>query len=150
MDYTYIYTYNSTCNSTLFEISNEMEAQIERKCMYCDKPLLGRVDKMFCDSDCRAAYHYRLSREKEQTLFSKIDTQLKLNRNILKHYNQAGKSVVRKDVLMQKGFNPKYFTHYWKNKKGEVYLFCYEYGFLGITDNDKDKYLLVQWQTYME
>jgi len=32
-------------------------------------------------------------------------------------------------VLIDQGFNPKFFTHYWKNNKGDVYLFCYEYGF---------------------
>ena len=105
---------------------------------------------MFCGPDCRSAYHYRLSKGKEETLFTKIDNQLKLNRNILKHFNHAGKSIVRKEQLLQQGFSPKYFTHYWKNKKGEVYLFCYEYGFLAISDNGKEKYLLVQWQKYME
>ena len=127
-----------------------MNSQTERKCMYCQEPLQGRVDKMFCGPDCRSAYHYRLSKSKEETLFTKIDNHLKLNRNILKHFNHAGKSIVRKELLLQQGFCPKYFTHYWKNKKGEVYLFCYEYGFLAISDNGKEKYLLVQWQKYME
>jgi hypothetical protein len=48
------------------------------------------------------------------------------------------------------GFNPKYFTHYWKNKKGNVYLFCYEFGFLETQEQNKKKYVLVQWQDYME
>ena len=47
------------------------------------------------------------------------------------------------------GFNPKYFTHYWKNQKGDVYLFCYEFGFLKRTENGKAKYILVEWQKYM-
>jgi len=50
---------------------------------------------------------------------------------------------------MNAGFNPKYFTHYWKNSKGEVYLFCYEYGFLSKNNNGVEKYILVRHQAYM-
>jgi hypothetical protein len=79
-----------------------------------------------------------------------VDKQLKTNRKILKRYNQSGFTTLRKDVLMQEGFNPKFFTHYWKNKKGQVYLFCYDYGFLDLKDSGKAKYLIVEWQKYME
>jgi hypothetical protein len=82
-------------------------------------------------------------------LYNQIDNQLKQNRRILKNYNKAGKAVIRKDELIKEGFNPKYFTHYWKNKKGDVYLFCYEFGFLERKENGKSKYVLVQWQPYM-
>jgi len=75
---------------------------------------------------------------------------LKLNRKILKSFNKAGKSTVRKEKMMEEGFDPKYFTHYWKNQKGQVYLFCYEYGFLNLVENNQSKYLLVRWQAYME
>jgi hypothetical protein len=87
--------------------------------------------------------------DNQDSLYRQIDKQLKTNRRILKEYNKAGKATVRKTVLLNVGFDPKYFTHYWKNKKGDVYLFCYEYGFLKKTENGKDKYVLVQWQDYM-
>ncbi len=67
----------------------------------------------------------------------------------MKDFNKAGKATVRKEVLIGEGFNPKFFTHYWKNNKGDVYLFCYEYGFMKKTENNKEKYVLVQWQNYM-
>jgi hypothetical protein len=82
-------------------------------------------------------------------LYGVIDKQLKLNRRLLNHYNKAGKAVIRKTELLKAGFNPKYFTHYWKNQKGDVYLFCYEYGFLEKKEGEKVKYVLVQWQEYM-
>tara|TARA_R110001583_G_scaffold60229_1_gene179057 strand:- start:251 stop:511 length:261 start_codon:yes stop_codon:yes gene_type:complete len=82
--------------------------------------------------------------------YDKVDNQLKLNRKILKIYNRAGKAVVRSKILLDLGFDPKFFTHYWKNSKGEVYLFVYEYGFLGKRENGKEKYILVTWQDYME
>ena len=82
-------------------------------------------------------------------MFESIDKQLKTNRRLLKLFNKAGKAVVRKSELVDEGFNPKYFTHFWKNTKGEVYLFCYEYGFLAKEENCKAKYVLVKWQAYM-
>ncbi|TLP71173.1 hypothetical protein ES765_19935 [Maribacter sp. ACAM166] len=53
-------------------------------------------------------------------------------------------------VLLELGFDPKFFTLYWKNQKGEVYLFIYKYGFLKKPENGKDKYVLVTWQDYMD
>ncbi|WP_369412192.1 hypothetical protein [Hanstruepera marina] len=73
-----------------------------------------------------------------------------MNRRILKEFNKAGKAVVRQSVLIGEGFDPKFFTHYWKNQKGDVYLFVYEYGFLSKKENGNDKYVLIKWQDYME
>ena len=41
-----------------------------------------------------------------------------------------------------------FFTHYWKNRKAEVYLF--DYGFLLRLENGHKKFVLVTWQPYME
>ena len=57
---------------------------------------------------------------------------------------------MRAEDLNSRGFNKKYFTHYWKNKKGDVYLFCYEYGFLSKQENGKSKFMLITWQDYMK
>lgn len=118
-------------------------------CLNCGEILKGREGKIFCSPYCRSNYHYQKNKEKESTLFKNIDKQLKVNRRLLKNYNKAGKAVVRKDELINEGFNPKYFTHYWKNQKGDVYLFCYEYGFLEKKEGEKIKFVLVQWQDYM-
>ena len=119
-------------------------------CLECGETLKGRKDKRFCTPYCKSSYHYKKTCDNEASLFKKIDYQLKLNRRLLKNYNKAGKAIIRKEELLSVGFNPKYFTHYWKNKKGEVYLFCYEYGFLERKENGKLKYVLVIWQQYME
>jgi predicted nucleic acid-binding Zn ribbon protein len=118
-------------------------------CLTCGKALEGRSDKKYCNNHCKSALQYA-NRKREEHLFFKIDRQLKLNRKLLKQHNKSGKSMVRKEELVNQGFDPNYFTNYWKNSKGKVYLFCYEYGFMEIEDNGKDKYLLVQWQNYME
>ena len=122
---------------------------MNESCKYCDKELNGRKGKMFCNHYCKSTFHNEKDKNKPPTIFQLIDKQLKLNRRLLVKYNQAGKATVRKSVLLQAGFNPKYFTNYWKNKKGDVYLFCYEFGFLEIPENGKAKYVLVKWQDYM-
>lgn len=120
-------------------------------CKYCNEPLSGRVDKIFCDPYCKSAFQYLRKKEKPKSLFEKVDKQLKLNRKILKQHNKIGVTTVREESLLNEGFNPKYFTNYWKNEKGDVYLFCYEYGFLRKFDDRKKVYrfVLVQWQPYM-
>lgn len=120
-----------------------------KTCPNCKKTVTGRADKMYCDAYCKSSFQYKEKKGKERSLFETIDKQLKLNRKILKQFNKSGKTTVRKDELVTHGFNPKQFTHFWKNGKGEVYLFCYEFGFLSLKDNGKDKYLLIQWQPYM-
>ena len=120
-----------------------------RTCPSCGNEVTGRSDKKFCSHYCKSSFHYVKNREDENNLFRKIDGQLKLNRRILKEYNKGGKAMVRTETLHDVGFDPKYFTSYWKSKSGGVYLFCYEYGFKQMEDNGKQKYLLVQWQDYM-
>ena len=122
---------------------------MNRLCLNCKSELHGRVDKKYCSEYCKSNFNYELNKNKAVSLFKSIDQQLKLNRRLLRDFNKAGKSTVRMEKIVAAGFNPKYFTHYWKNKKGDVYLFCYEFGFLKRTENNKSKYILVEWQDYM-
>jgi hypothetical protein len=46
-----------------------------------------------------------------------------------------------KQNLLIKGFQFKYLTHTYTNKKGNTYTFCYDYGFLEL---DQDWLLLVR------
>jgi hypothetical protein len=123
--------------------------KIEKKCSACGKILEGRSDKKFCDSYCKSSYHYDKSINEEPRFYNKVDNQLKTNRRILKQFNKAGKATVRAKVLIEEGFNPQFFTHYWKNQKGDVYLFVYEFGFLKKTERNAEKFILVKWQDYM-
>ena len=118
--------------------------------MACDKVLQGRSDKRFCDIHCKSSYHYRKSLDDAPRFYNKVDNQLKLNRKILKQYNKAGKATIRTEIILKLGFDPNFFTHFWKNTKGDVYLFVYEYGYLKKREGNNEKYILVQWQGYME
>ncbi len=119
-----------------------------RYCPICSVILHGRADKKFCSTKCKSIYQYEQRQEKEVFYF-KVEKQLRTNRKLLKQFNKEGFTTIRKSVLLKEGFNPKFFTHYWKNQKGEVYLFVYEYGFLSKHLNGKDKYVLIKWQSYM-
>lgn len=121
-----------------------------RKCLSCGLEMQGRRDKKFCDAHCKSAYQYKNFQQGKSGMYSRIDRQLKTNRKILKSFNKAGKATVRAQTLLELGFDPNFFTHYWKNQKGDVYLFIYEYGFLAKIENGKKKYILVTWQPYME
>lgn len=117
------------------------------QCPVCEIELIGRTDKKYCSLKCKSAHQYQ-KRKSEEDLYYQIDKQLKVNRKLLKSYNKSGLSTIRKEKLIAEGFSPKYFTHYWKNPKGQVYLFCYEFGFLDL--KDKGKYVLVTHQEYMD
>ncbi len=121
-----------------------------RKCLTCNSKIEGRIDKIFCSTYCKTSYHYQNRKRKAVSFFLSVDAQLKRNRNLLKHFNKTGVTTLRKTQLISRGFDPKFFTHYWKNQKGDVYLFCYEYGYLSKKIKGIDKYVLVQWQDYME
>ena len=124
-----------------------MKAQ--KICLDCKKELSGRADKKFCDVYCKSAYHYKL-RQQTPNFYIRVDQQLKKNRKILKYSHKSGKGTVRVQTLMKQGFSPDFFTHYWKNNNGDVYLFVYEFGFLKKIKNGEQKYILVTWQPYMK
>jgi endogenous inhibitor of DNA gyrase (YacG/DUF329 family) len=120
-----------------------------KMCPICNSTVKGRSDKIFCSTKCKSIDQYG-KRQEDERFFIKVDRHLKINRKILKRYNKSGFTTIRKNKLLNEGFNPNFFTHYWKNQKRDIYLFVYEYGFLKKTENGKDKYVLVTWQDYME
>jgi len=119
-------------------------------CLACKKKMTGRSDKKFCDLYCKSSFHYKKSLEEAPRFYNKVDNQLKLNRRILKNFNKAGKATLRATLILDLGFDPNFFTHYWKNTKGDVYLFVYEYGFLKRKEHNVEKYVLIKWQQFME
>lgn len=121
-----------------------------KTCLACGNPLQGRSDKRYCDVYCKSRYQYEKYKQDTDSMYFRVSRQLRLNRKLLKRYNRAGKATIRAAELNSAGFDPRYFTHYWKNSKGDVYRFVYEFGFLPRQENGKEKFILITWQPFME
>jgi predicted nucleic acid-binding Zn ribbon protein len=108
-------------------------------CLDCGTPLMGRVDKKFCNDQCRNNYHNKENRE-DSALIRYLNAILRKNRNILKNLNPVGKAKVKKQELVTAGFNFKYFTNLYQTKDKRTYYFVYEHGY---TDIGNDYFALV-------
>ncbi len=120
-----------------------MTAEIKpRLCLNCNKPVKGRTDKKFCDDYCRNNYNNQL-KSSTINLVRNINNALGKNRRILENLFTEGEEMAKtnKSKLLQKGFQFKYITHTYTNKKGNVYFFCYDLGYLPL---ENDWYLLVK------
>ena len=126
---------------SLFANLTDMLATTTRLCLTCTKMLRGRSDKKFCDDFCRNNYNNQLKAE-TNNLVRNVNNALGKNRRILQSLipdsEEMGK--VSKDRLLEEGFQFKYFTNMYTNKKGTNYYFCYEYGYLPL---ENDWYLIV-------
>ncbi len=100
-----------------------------KKCTECGNKLFGRQDKKFCSDQCRAAHNNKLNSDSNNYMRN-INNILRRNRRILIEQNPKGKAKVHKDKMVELGFNFNYYTNVYRTKKGNVYYFCYEYGYL--------------------
>jgi len=113
---------------------------MERLCLDCNTAVKGRSDKKFCDDLCRNNYNNKL--KGQDNIFVKdINHVLKKNRTILAKFNPEGKTKISKKKLLTAGFNFDYHTHNYSTLNGNTYVFCYEYGYLPLIN---DEFLLVK------
>ena len=118
-------------------------------CLSCEKELIGRTDKKFCDAQCRSTYHNK-NKPVYEIEIQKTNSALRKNRSLLAHFCPSGRSTVRKEVLSQSGYQFHLFTNIFTFKNGTYYL-CYDYGYLPIVDDKGiEKMLIVQKQEYMK
>ncbi|GGZ30746.1 hypothetical protein GCM10007049_24550 [Echinicola pacifica] len=113
-----------------------------KMCMNCGEPMQGRSDKKFCDSYCRSNFNNNL-KANHYTLVRTINDVLKKNRKILSGIlgDEMETAKISREQLLERGFQFKYHTHYYKNHKGNVYVYCYDYGYLKL---DEIWYLVVR------
>jgi hypothetical protein len=99
-------------------------------CLSCQRSIHGRSDKKFCNDYCRNTHHNNLNSD-DNNYIRNINHSLRRNRRILENLLSPAKQIMRisKELLLDKGFSFLYFTHYHKNKSGNIYQFCYEYGY---------------------
>jgi len=116
-------------------------AAATKKCLACGKNLQGRADKKFCNDYCRNAFNNQLKSGNSHTVRN-INNALLKNRRILEAtLGEEEMAKTTKEKLLHQGFQFKYLTHTYTNKKGNSYFFCYEYGYLPL---EHDWYLVVK------
>ena len=118
-----------------------MQRSKARVCLECGEKIIGRIDKKFCSDQCRNVHNNRLNSD-ATNIVRNINNILRRNRRVLEELNKmSGKTMVSKDTLLSNGYNFSYQTHTYTTKRGDIYHFCYEQGFLFL--EDKNLYLLV-------
>lgn len=106
-----------------------------KQCLACGKAVKGRTDKKFCDDYCRNNYNNQLKAD-ETNFVRNIMNALRKNRLILQQV--LGDKMIMKtrtEPLLGNGFQFKYHTNTYDNKKGGLYYYCFEYGYLPL-DNE--------------
>ena len=113
-----------------------------RTCLECKKTVRGRLDKKFCDDYCRNAYNNRQNSD-TNNFVRNVNNSLRKNRRILESVLKPREDLGKcpRQRLADLGFDFRYHTHQYLNKKGQTYNFCYEYGYLAL---EKDSVLVVR------
>lgn len=88
---------------------------MQAKCENCTKELFGRIDKRFCNDNCRNEFNRtkkKLSEQEDYNNLPEILKIIKLNHQVLMSYGKEPLNSIQisKLELLEKGFNFKYFT----------------------------------------
>ena len=115
-----------------------------RVCLTCGTMLAGRIDKKFCNDYCRSMYNNKeFNTNRGATIIRKVNSILRKNRRILEEMLPLHEEDVKvpRTILSGRGFNFSFHTSAYAHKRGAVYYFCYEYGYLSIGN---DEYIIVR------
>lgn len=107
---------------------------------------MGRVDKRFCDDQCRSAWHNRMTGE-EARIMRNINYKLRRNRRILLNLCPNGKGKATRAELLKAGFDFDYITSIYTTRQGKNYFFCYDLGYLTLED---ETFAIVIKQDYVK
>ena len=72
-----------------------------------------------------------------------VNSTLRRNRTILRSLCPQGKSILRRESLVEMGFDFSKFTTIFPTSEN-IYFFCYEYGYMPITERSLTEGLIVQ------
>lgn len=111
-----------------------------KKCLECEIPIIGRIDKKFCSDYCRNTYNNKVSSD-SKNLIRNTNNRLKKNYKILCELNVSGKTKVTRNKLLQQNFDFNYFTSIYTTKTGNIYFYVYNQGYLAL---ENDYYLLIK------
>lgn len=118
----------------------------EKTCLHCGEKLLGRSDKKFCDNYCRSNFNNQNTALKHSHIRN-INSILRKNRRILEQLLSGDRKAMKcnREELLLRGFQFKYFTHSYTNRKGDIYNYCYDFGYLPL---ETEQYLIVKEQNF--
>ncbi len=127
-----------------FSIFNKLNFMAtKRTCSECNEELRGRADKRFCSDYCRNIANNKLNKD-SSALMRNINNRLRKNWRVLHELCPQDKSKTTRNKLLANGFDFTFFTSIYTTKKGTVYYFVYDMGYLPMED---DFYLLVKRET---
>ena len=106
----------------------------KRVCALCERPIRGRSDKKFFTSYCRATYHNQ-KRRKEFNYVLEVNKILRKNRKLLFRCSKDAQAGLKLCTLLEKGFQPEFFTGVHRNDRGIIYI-CYELAYWFGSDGD--------------
>lgn len=114
-----------------------------RKCAECNEELRGRADKRFCSDYCRNIANNKLNKD-SSALMRNINNRLRKNWRVLDELCPNEKTKTSRNKLLAHGFDFNFFTSIYTTKKGTIYYFIYDLGYLPMDD---DAFLIVRRET---
>lgn len=118
----------------------------KRQCLNCGYELKGRSDQKYCSDACRNAYNNQLN-SNSTNFIRNTNNILRRNRRILEKLCPYNKCKSSRGVMNIEGFNFNYHTNIFVTKKGQQYIFCYDYGYLELQN---DEIVIVKRKDYVE
>lgn len=116
---------------------------MQKKCLQCGEKIIGRTDKKFCCDSCRNNYNNNLNKD-ATNLIRNTNNKLRKNYRILNTLNPDKKVTLPKTKLINYGFDFNLFTSIYTTKKGVMYFFVYDQGYLPL---ENEFYALVKRNT---
>ena len=111
-----------------------------KNCPECGRAIIGRLDKKFCSDLCRHSFNNR-RRAESGSYIKNVNAILRKNRTVLSELIPLETAKISRNKLYDKGFNFNFITSLYTTKKGTIYYYCYEFGYMPI---DNDYFLLVK------
>jgi hypothetical protein len=112
----------------------------DQKCLECQEPFKGRIDKKFCSDYCRNTYNNKINKE-SKNMIRNVNYRLRRNYKTLSELNTSGKTKVTRVKLLSSNFDFNVFTSIYQTKTDNTYYYVYDQGYLLL---ENDYYLLIK------
>lgn len=117
-------------------MDSQGKMQIAKKhCRQCGEVIHGRRDKQFCSDHCRAT-HYNVHHTDITVYIREINKIIRRNRSILFNLKSKGNKTIQKTQLIQSGYNFDYQTSFLTTASGQVYIYCYDMGYVEMQEGN--------------